>query len=267
MWRPARWDGPGRLLPRASPLRGRGAQPGLITAPPPPPAPRAGGLGGGGEGRVIINPRPEIPPEGPGWDPGRPPAPALLLLRARPPHHGNWAASRPPRSAPHSCLGGRAELESWAAPSGSRRGAPPVPRSWGPAPPPPPDGAHLLRGVREAGGTRDTPLDSLSSESRLSPTASTPAPGSFSLGARGVAGLRPVWCARPQRWVFASYEADTVEPIFQVKALRIVEGKARGWEEQEPGRVLRAAPRTARGSSGLSDTPASPLPGACNEEL
>lgn len=132
---------------------------------------------------------------------------------------------------------------------------------------PTPDGAHLLRGVREAGGTRDTPLDSLSSESRLSPTASTPAPGSYSLGARGVTGLRPVWCARPQRWVFASYEADTVKPIFQVKALRIMEGKARGRAEQEPGRLLRAAPWTARGSSGLSDTPASLLQDAWNEGL
>lgn len=132
---------------------------------------------------------------------------------------------------------------------------------------PTPDGAHLLRGAREAGGTRDTQLDSLSSESRLSPTASTPAPGFYSLGVRGVTGLRPVWCARPPRRVFASYEADTVKPIFQVKALRIMEGKARGRTEQEPGRLLRAAPRTARGSSGLSDIPASPLQDAWNEGL
>lgn len=33
--------------------------------------------------------------------------------------------------------------------------------------------------------------------------------------------------ARPQRWIFASCEADTIKPIFQVKAVRIMEGK--GW--------------------------------------
>lgn len=53
-----------------------------------------------------------------------PPRPLLL----RPQHHGNWAACRPPGSAPHSCLWGGAGHESRAAPCGpvraGRRGFP-----------------------------------------------------------------------------------------------------------------------------------------------
>ena len=69
-----------------------------------------------------------------------PARPRPLLLRVRPPHHGNWAAGRPPGSAPHSCLWGRAGHEGLAAPfgpvRGGRRGFPNPPPHLRPAPPP-----------------------------------------------------------------------------------------------------------------------------------
>lgn len=85
--RDARRGGPERRLPRVPPpLAGRTAW-SHYRPSPCPRAPRAGGSLRPGEGRGIINPRPEIPPEGPGWaagargpaEPGNPPAPPLPL--------------------------------------------------------------------------------------------------------------------------------------------------------------------------------------------
>lgn len=128
-----------RSLPRA--------QPGLITSLPPPRGP--GGPGGRG-GRVLINPRPEMPPEGPGLrseGPGRSlaggPHP---LLRARPPHHGNWADG-PPRAPLHVLASGRV--------AGSAASVPPT-QAMGQAPPPQ-TGRPFLRVLGRPGRTRAPP--------------------------------------------------------------------------------------------------------------
>lgn len=165
------------------PLPARGAQPGLITAPPPPPRPAGRGVSaaGGGAGYNQSQAGNSSRGAGPGcrgWGRrGGVRLGAWPAARATPPPPpspppASWKLGRQPTPSLRSAFlpRGAGGLESWAALSGPRRGAPAVPRSWGPA--------HLLRGLREAGGTRDTPLDLLSSESRLSPAASTPAPGS-----------------------------------------------------------------------------------------
>lgn len=152
------------------PLPAPGVQPGLITSHPPRFAPRVpGGSPRLGEGWILINPRPEIPPEGPGRaagvrgapgaEPGKPPAPPSSEPAPPTPHHGNWASSRPPRSAPHSCLRGRAGHDGRAAPFRRElrgRSVPPSCSGTSTAPPTPttPDRAHLLGELGSGAGSR-----------------------------------------------------------------------------------------------------------------
>lgn len=79
-WRPARgrgWPRPATSSSSPSPPRAHSR----VSLPPLPlpRAPRAGGSRRPGDGRVIINPRPEIPPEGPGRAAGARGGPARSL--------------------------------------------------------------------------------------------------------------------------------------------------------------------------------------------
>ncbi|XP_037666042.1 basic salivary proline-rich protein 4-like [Choloepus didactylus] len=138
---------------------------GSYYRPSTPSVPGGPAAGVEGEGRAIINPRPEIPPEGPGQacgcegergaQPGNQPAPPFL--RARPPHHGNWAAGpTPARPAPLHILASRGGRVARAGPplSGpTAEGAPktsasasPPPLYLGPAPPLPRQPGRIFLG-------------------------------------------------------------------------------------------------------------------------
>lgn len=147
VWRPARGrggGGPGGRLSRASPPRpGRTA--GSHYRPSPSPAPRGpGGLGGRGMGGYNQSQAgnssrgARLGSWGQGGGParslaGRPRHPSFCEPAPRIMETGPPADPLAPLRIPASG-GGRGE--SWAAPSGQRLGAPPVPPEWGPAPPP-----------------------------------------------------------------------------------------------------------------------------------
>ena len=144
------WGGGGRVSPPGPPAHSR------VSLPPIPLHERPEGRGvsatGGGAGYnqsqagnssrgALAGLREWGGGGAAGAEAGNLPAPPRpLLLRVRPPHHGNWAAGRPPGSAPHSCLWGRAGHEGLAAPfgpvRGGRRGFPNPPPHLRPAPPP-----------------------------------------------------------------------------------------------------------------------------------
>nr|XP_055187775.1 collagen alpha-1(III) chain-like [Nyctereutes procyonoides] len=202
--------------PRGVSAAGGGAPPNQSQAGNSSRGARPGcGAGAGGGGRGAGSE--------PGGPPGRPsssPEPAPRIMETGPPAD----PLAPLRSA--FLPRGRAGLGSWAAPTGPRRGAPPEPRDWG------------SRRARPPGGLPVT----------LRWTHSAARPGLPSLGARGVpGGCAP--CRVPARYAgfspLRSLRGGPMKPIFQVKAVRSTEGA--GWRGagQEPGRLLRGAPRTA----------------------
>lgn len=83
--RVGKWGGPGQRLPPVPPpcpVRTAGSH---YLPSPSPRAPRAGGSPRPGEGRILINPRPEILPEGPGRAAGVRGAPVQsLAIRPHP---------------------------------------------------------------------------------------------------------------------------------------------------------------------------------------
>lgn len=146
-WRPARgrgWPRPATSSSSPSPPREHSR----VSLPPLPlpRAPRAGGSRRPGDGRVIINPRPEIPPEGPGRaagargggagsEPGRPPAPPPPFSSEPAPRIMETGPPADPLAPLRIPASGGGLGESCAAPSGQRLGALPVPPERGPAPP------------------------------------------------------------------------------------------------------------------------------------
>lgn len=236
------------------PLPAPGVQPGLITSHPPRFAPRVpGGSPRLGEGWILINPRPEIPPEGPGRAAGvRGPPAQNLAIRPHPlplsppplptPHHGNWASSRPPRSAPHSCLWGRAGHDDRSAPSScfGTSTAPPTPTT--------PDWAHLLRGLGSGAGPA-TPRSIPSALRNGLPFINSPLHTHtlvvitlrWALAGRSRAepGLRAP-SSLPEFRPSASCLSDTIVPILQVKAVRF--GQRKGWWSRSSGRLAGQLP-------------------------
>lgn len=99
--RVGRWGGPGRRLPPVPPpcpVRTAGSH---YLPSPSPRAPRAGGSPRPGEGRILINPRPEILPEGPGRAAGVRGAPvrSLAISQHPPPLSpppASWKLGRQP---------------------------------------------------------------------------------------------------------------------------------------------------------------------------
>ena len=252
------------------PLPAPGAQPGLITAPPPPPPPRPAGRGvaaaGGWEGynqsqagNSSRGARPGSGGQGgPGSEPGRPPAPPPPSPPSPPP--ASWKLGRQPTPSLRSAFQPRGA--GWARAARPRRAS-----GWGRSQClqsgdqrrlPTPNGARPLS-VREAGGTRDTPLDSLSSGRGLSPTAPTPALGCCSLSARGVTrGCAPCRVPTPDAGFspLRILRGGHLEAHFSGEGSEVHGREGLGARAgQEPDRLLRGAPRTARGSSGLSHTP------------
>uniref|UniRef100_A0A8C5ZIF0 Transmembrane protein 200B n=1 Tax=Marmota marmota marmota TaxID=9994 RepID=A0A8C5ZIF0_MARMA len=100
-----------------------GAQPGLIIAHPPRLCPASPGVPRPGEGRVIINPRPEILPEGPGRAAGPGSRPAAPLLEPAPRIMETGRPPGPRCSAPRSSSGRVGKEPGPGASSAGGRGA------------------------------------------------------------------------------------------------------------------------------------------------
>lgn len=278
-WRPARgrgWPRPATSSSSPSPPRAH-SRVSLPPLPLPlPRAPRAGGSRRPGDGRVIINPRPEIPPEGPGRAAGARGGPARSLAgrpRLPPPPSplspppASWKLGRQPTPSLRSAFQPRGA--GWARAARPRRasgwGRSQCLRSGDQRRLPTPNGARPLS-VREAGGTRDTPSDSLSSGRGLSPTAPTPALGCYSLSARGVTrGCAPCRVPTPDAGFspLRILRGGHLEAHFSGEGSEVHGREGLGARAgQEPDRLLRGAPRTAQGGSGLSHASGGPLPGA-----
>nr|XP_053777270.1 basic salivary proline-rich protein 1-like [Desmodus rotundus] len=165
---------------------------------PAPRAPRAGGSRRTGEGRALINPRPEIPPEGPGTEPGNPPAPPSSEPA---PSIMETGLPADPRAQRHIlAFGAGRGAKAKSPPSGRSAGAlrsavPPSCFGTSSALPPPPDWTLFLRRVKAVRSLRTA--EGLA-EQELGP----PPPGSSPDGAGrrwalGAPASPPPW--RPDR--------------------------------------------------------------------